>query len=92
MSIGELDVRGGSRGAALEKTYERAIYDVAKLYLRDYGDVAVIVPPSALALEVRLATWRGTHLGAGNRSDQGAVAHRTASGRDAAVVNGAMAL
>ncbi len=23
------------------KTYERAIYDVAKLYLRDYGDAAV---------------------------------------------------
>ncbi len=23
------------------KTYKRAIYDVAKLYLRDYGDAAV---------------------------------------------------
>ncbi len=36
-------MRGGSRGAALKamKTYERAIYDVSKLCLRDYGDVAV---------------------------------------------------
>ncbi len=43
MSVGEHDVRGGSRGAALKatKSYERAIIEVAMLYLRNYGDAAV---------------------------------------------------
>ena len=74
-------------------TYERAIFDVAKLFLRDYGDAAVDHADERARHPKGGWQLDGTRiLGAGSRSHQGAVAHGTASRRNAALVAGAIAL